>query len=257
MTPEVVAEDAVEDREVEDQAPLREFLDPGAPALLLAFGGYSGGLPMFEFVNVTKAFSAQKVYVRDLLQTWYHAGLPGVHGGVRGVADLLYDVVQRARPQRAVFIGNSMGGYAALAVGWLLAPRLAAQGIETRVIGFAAQTFLSRWLRFRHADPRWWWRMRATRRAADARGRALFDLRQLQHFGPGPARADLFACAHHRLDRAHALRVSNLPNVHVHLRESDGPGHAVIKHMRASGELGELLAEAIGFAAVTEIPKVG
>jgi hypothetical protein len=48
--------------------------------LLIAFGGRLGALvmPPFEFFNLTKKMDINKIYLRDISQTWYHSGLHGI-----------------------------------------------------------------------------------------------------------------------------------------------------------------------------------
>jgi hypothetical protein len=52
--------------------------------LLIAFGGIYGalGIPPFEFYSLTKNIDVNKIYLRDLSQTWYHSGLPGLSDSI-------------------------------------------------------------------------------------------------------------------------------------------------------------------------------
>ena len=46
-----------------------------------------------------------------------------------------------------------------------------------------------------------------------------------------------------RLDALHATRMARFPGVHLHKRNEGG--HNVVKHLRDSGELADILREAI------------
>ena len=251
--------------EAEDSgAPILIHREEGSEAVLFAFGGYKGGLgfPTFEFFNSTKHFPVHRVYVRDPRQTWYHTGLPAaegdgaeplatseVEGGVLGLTERVAEIVRDLGARRVVLLGNSMGGYAALAVGWDLAPMLEAEGVEVRVLSFAPQTFIAKGLRLRNRDPRWSDRMRVIHKHADAAGRARFDLREHFEATPSGVEADVYAAADHRLDALHAGRLEGVPGVRVHLHTIENAGHAVIRHLRDTGELETTLAEALGLEA--------
>ena len=89
---------------------------------MVAFGGMGGtfGMPHFEFSNLTSGFSVNKIYIRDLYRMWYHGGLPGITDHIEGIAHYLARQIQLRDIKKTIMVGNSMGGYAALLLGWML-----------------------------------------------------------------------------------------------------------------------------------------
>jgi hypothetical protein len=111
------------ERDLDDphQSVVTDFRFPTRP-LLIAFGGMAGrlGIPPFEFFNVTRHLDVNRVYLRDLSQTWYHAGLPGVSESIDDTACFLRSKIAESGSKRVVVVGNSAGGYAAILFGVLI-----------------------------------------------------------------------------------------------------------------------------------------
>jgi hypothetical protein len=120
-------------------------LEPDSDTLVVAFGGIAGGLgtPPFEFFRILSRIGVKKAFVRDHHQAWYHRGVKGVGRDIDAVSRHLREL---CAGRRAIFVGNSAGGYAALLFG-------AAIGAE--VHAFSPQTFISHGLRKEHGDRRW------------------------------------------------------------------------------------------------------
>lgn len=222
------------DAQVQDPAaPMAVALVPGSRALLVAFGGIIGalGIPPFEFFNLTKGFALSRVYVRDLDQAWYHAGLRGVSSSAAETAEVLRTLVAESGAERVVLVGNSMGGYAALLFGALL-------GADV-VHAFSPQTFVDRASRSMHGDRRWSAQLEPVHRANPPHLDLLPLLRDrdgdgqmIVHYSPADA-----------LDTIHAERLRGLPRVELR-RHADG-GHNVIKHLRQSGALDAIVRGAL------------
>jgi len=203
--------------------------------LQVAFGGLAQGMgmPPFEFYNLTSSFPTSKVYVRDLGQSWYHGTLPGVGRGIRDLRDYLQGLLDEHQPNRTVFFGNSMGGYAAMLFGHLL-------GIDA-VVAFSPQTFIDWKNRWYHGDHRWW------REVIPARWRTsaeplYFDLRYVLE-PEANSQFDLHVPKLDKLDRLHAERMGHISGVQVVVH--DEIDHGLVRYLRNQEELRSILLEVL------------
>src|SRR5438045_7257566 len=87
--------------------------EPQSNTIVVAFGGISGGVgaPVFEFFRILSRIGVKRVFVRDHYRAWYHRGVEGVGADIPSVASELAKLFEG---HRAILIGNSAGGYAAL-----------------------------------------------------------------------------------------------------------------------------------------------
>ncbi len=220
------------------RAPLSSDMEVESGTLLLAFGGMAGELdiPPFEFFSLTGDMPVKRLFVRDLRRAWYHRGVPRNGLTVPEVAESLGRRLRGHEIERVVVVGTSAGGYAALLFGTML-------GADT-VLSFGPQGTIEpdslaamddhRWDSYVEElvatgdlDPRWADLRRALPevRRADTSCRVYFD----DGFGP---------------DRAHAEWLAGLEG--VSLCPVEGGKHMVARKMRESGELEEVLREALG-----------
>lgn len=217
-----------------DAAPILEEFVPNSRTLYVIFGGLSGGLamPRFEFYRSMRIVNDNKLFVRDFSQSWYQSGLPGIAENVYELAGHLQDRIDALGPERTLFIGNSMGGYAAILFASLLR--------QGTAIAFAPQTFLSPLKRLTHRDFRWRRRVWATyRRCLWKPG--IFDLEPLVASAP-ETDVHIFVSRDCRLDIAHAACLERFANVTVTYFTSGG--HGLVRHLRDSGELSDVLRAA-------------
>ncbi|MEM9952034.1 MAG: hypothetical protein AAF846_10560 [Chloroflexota bacterium] len=212
--------------------------------LLIAFGGISGGLemPVFEFFNITSSLATKRLFVRDLEQAWYQNGLPAIASDVDGVLAYLRQEITEANVKRTVIVGNSAGGYAALLFGHLLE-------VDT-VLSFAPQTFLTRWLKWRHRDTRWREQHRNLWQTNQS-ARKYRNLRPILRHGNGVTHYHVTYCKTHRTDRIHAEHLQGTPQLSLH--GTSVGGHRVIAWLKEQGLLYSLLETAIQGQSVTEI----
>lgn len=218
--------------DVRKPAAVSESLVPGADRLYFFFGGIAGaiGMPPFEFYRAASILDDSKVFLRDPAQAWYQRGLPGIGPDILAVGDYLQQTIARARASRVTFVGNSMGGFAAI-----LFCALLKQG---RAVAFAPQTFVSTRLRQAHGDTRWSAQIDAMHASGNPRDR--YELRpwiEQQHSG---TRADIYVSRRDALDSAHADQLAGLPQVAIH-RFPVG-GHGLVRWLRDQGQLAEILA---------------
>lgn len=218
---------------------------PHSSTVIVAFGGIKGaamGMPPFEFFNVLNGLEATtRIFVRDFRQAWYNLGVQGVSDDVPETVEHLRTILSEHDAGRVIFTGCSAGGYAALLFGSLL-------GVD-EIHAFSPQTFLSRRLRLWYRDPRWRRPLHEMRR--DAGSRALYlDLREML---AATARGHEHPIVHvyygskDRHDAIHARRLRKVPNTTLH----EFPrGHRLVRHLRDSGELREILSKAISRGSV-------
>lgn len=207
----------------------------GAPSTLVAFGGIKGGLgiPPFEFFRVTQGLEARRIFARDLRQTWYLSGIEGLGSRVDETAHALGAVVGDGSA-RVVTSGNSAGGFGAILYGTLI-------GADV-IHAFSPQTVLTRSTRAAWLDLRWLRQMH-TVRGLDGVPTEQLDLRAFLVGRDRVPQIHLHYCDAHRLDRLHAERLREVPNVHLHPHPEGG--HRLVTVLRDAGTLRSILEEAL------------
>ncbi len=220
-------------------SPVQEEMQSDSRTLLIAFGGLRGRIdvPQFEFLGLTGDFPIKRLYVRDLYQAWYQRGAPRT--GARNLEDLaraLGETIGAYDVDRIVTIGNSAGGYAALAFGTLL-------GADT-VLAFAPQTVIDPVAMEAMDDRRWVDKLSAL---AD---RGVLDPAWTDLAVALPAarrrgtRYQIYFDDSHRVDRLHAEHLRDVEGVRLY-RFGKG-GHYLVNRMRASGALERVVRDAVG-----------
>jgi pimeloyl-ACP methyl ester carboxylesterase len=225
-------------------APLAVDMQGSSSTLLIAFGGMKGelGMPPFEFLGVTEAFSVKRIFIRDLHQAWYHRGIPGLGENVHDAADSLAQLIASHDVEKLVLAGSSAGGYAALAFGSLL-------GADT-VLGFAPQTVIDPDALAEMDDHRWDGEVERLI-ASGAMDRRLMDLRvvlpearradtryEIYFAEPGPGERPVA-----RADMRHAERLRGLAGVRLY-RFGKGE-HRIARTLRDTGALDLVLGRAL------------
>ena len=218
---------------------IAEDFSSDSRVLLVAFGGFAGGMgiPPFEFFRIASELQARRVFVRDLHQAAYHRSLPKMPGGIDGIVGYLEQVVAEHGIGRTVIAGNSLGGYAALLVGGLIG--------AAKVVAFSPYTFIGPIARLLNGDARV---ARVAFRAALSRSasRQYFDLAKVYAARENLPECEIYYCdqgVQGRLDALHATRMDRFPGVRLHVRNEGG--HDLVKHLRDSGELADILRAAM------------
>jgi hypothetical protein len=202
---------------------------PGEP-LMIAFGGFAGrmsAIPPFEFFNLTHRMRVNKVYLRDLDQSWYHAGLRGKTRDIGDTAEYLKSLIGECGTKRLVMFGSSMGGYAALLFGALLDAHA--------THAFAPHTLLSDTKGVRHREE--------LRGVQEAFPGDYFDLKKVLGSAVCSGDFHLYHDSTDRRDTRQANHLKELPNVYLH--PFKGGGHNLIKYLKAAGELEKLVSSAL------------
>lgn len=207
---------------------------PDDEVVLVAFGGLymRVGINDYEFYDVTSDLPAGLIFLRDRSRRIYHHGLPELGRTfpqmAKGLRRLIGD-------RRWIAVGNSGGGFAALLFGSLAG--------ADEVHSFATVSFLDRRQRREHGDDRYGEDIDAIN-SSWRRQRRFLDVRPWVAKAAGATAVNLYYSDGYDMDVLHAERLADLPGVALHPRP--GKGHAVIRDMAISGELKQVLRDAIG-----------
>lgn len=216
-----------------------EDLSAPSQVLAIAFGGMMmrlDGLPPFEFFRVLDSVTpAKKLFLRDQSQAYYHHGIPGLGDDIAEVATGIHKIAERTGALKLVMLGNSGGGYAALLFGRLLG--------ADEVHAFAPTTFILPELRDRYDDHRFENRWAALMESG--RYQAQYgDLRRFfEDTPPRDTRFVIHYCSTYELDVVHAEWLANDPE--VELRPYETGDHGLVRRLRETGELTDLLSTAL------------
>ena len=193
------------------------------------------GMPPFEFFRLVSDLPVKKLFLRDMHHVCYHSGLQGISDDVLGTVTWLQSELARGDIRRSVFVGNSMGGYAAILFGWLT-------GVD-EVHAFAPITFVGP-IRYLRLD---WRRNYIFRRMYRAHGFRVptYDLKRVLRGTPSPTRVHVHYSAGSFLDRSHAGRLRGCDGVVLH-RYENRSGHELIRQLRDEGTLRTILDESLG-----------
>ena len=204
------------------------------PNLLVSFGGIRQGLgvPTFEFFNSLSGINCDKVFIRDFNQAWYQLGVDDQINSWYELKNILEKLIKENKYKNVLFLGNSMGGYAAMMFGTMLN--------INQVVAFAPQTFINNNKRLLYFDFRWKKQLKNIHKSSK---KSNFVLNLKTHFKKieYSTSIDIYFSDAHRLDKIHANYLSKTKNVVLHpLREG---GHAVVKKLRDNGDLIKIIKE--------------
>ncbi len=201
-------------------------LEPDSRRMIVAFAALPGPnlVRHFAFLTTLAEQHVKVAFLRDHHAAWYHRGVAGVGDSVDEVADFLRVFSRNA--EEVVMIGGSSGAYAAALFGSLI-------GCETHA--FSPQTFIDPELRAVHDDARF---------PREVEGLAPYMDMRYADLRPTVARSEaplhVYYATRHRLDRLHAERLGDLPNVTLH--GFDWDSHLLLRELRDRGWLEPFLA---------------
>ena len=180
--------------------------------LIVAF---TGGLrrkdaAKFAFRDLCARLNYSRILLRDPYRFCYMKGIGPTPGDFQSVLDLLRREIDRLSPERTVFLGESIGGHAAVLTGHLLR--------ADSVHAFAPFTY---WNLPNILASRDWTTLRRRWRAIAAvylhawGNRHLFDLRRPLSQPNGITRYYLHVCRVRRREFRYANHLLGVPGVHV------------------------------------------
>jgi hypothetical protein len=201
--------------------------------VMIAFGGMHMrvGMSDYEFFDVTSDLPAGTIFVRDRSRRIYQGGLADLGLTFPEMASSLRELTGS---RRLVAIGNSGGAFAALVFGSIMG--------ATEVHAFSAITFLDRARRKLHRDDRFPKEINRVNRGPHVQKRFL-DARPWMRRRTAPTAFHLYYAKDYRLDRLHAERVRRVKGVTLH--PHPGQGHNTIRDLAISGELKQILRDAV------------
>ena len=199
---------------MQNNSSVEKLLVAGSQKLYVIFGGIAAGLnmPPFEFYNAAQIINENKLFVRDFHQCWYHKGLDGISHNIDSTAIYLQKEIKAIDPKKLCFIGNSMGGYAAMLFSALIG--------YGNAIAFAPQTFLSPRLRIKNRDHRWAKQIFNTYYSSRFNSK-YWDLKSLLMDQKKDQTFSIYVSSTYRLDQIHAEHLENIPGVNVFKIDSD------------------------------------
>ena len=183
-------------------------------------------MPPFEFYHSAKIISENKIFIRDVYQCWYHNGLPGISFDIFSTTTFIDEEIQKFHPKNVFFVGNSMGGYAAI-----LYASLTGYG---EAIAFATQTFINPYLLLKIGDFRWKKQIFNTYLYSLFKRKA-WDLKPILTKSNNRPKISIFVAKDNRLDYIHAEHIKDFPNVIIYPLQSSR--HDVVKTLRDEGKL--------------------
>jgi len=200
--------------------------------LLVSFGGIRQGLgiPVFEFFNSLVTMDCDKIFFRDYEQAWYHKGVDSEIDSIDKILIFLKKIIKEEEYKKVCFLGNSMGGFAAILFGSIL-------NVD-KIIAFAPQIFIDKKNRFFKADSRWKEQI-VNLYNSPGISSEYFDLKKVIKNSNLKVDIDIYYSSKHNLDRKHAERLKNINNITLH--PINNGGHSVVKELRDSGDLKKLL----------------
>lgn len=201
-------------------------------SLLVIFGGIKQGigLPIFEFRNVLKNVVCDKVFVRDFNQAWYHKGIDSSINNLSVLESCLSDIITSHSYKRVVFLGNSMGGYAAILLGTLLN--------VNKVIAFSPQSFIDKINRYYYKDKRWASQLKKVY-LNNKDQRKYYDLKRVLKKSKAKVLIDIFYSVNHNLDKIHSERLRK--NKNVRLNPFEANNHNLVRELRDNQLLIEII----------------
>jgi len=208
----------------------------GSDTLIVFFAGLGGNSPhtKFQFVDSAKAQidDVNRLFVRDVEKCWYQRGAPPSSHSLSDMCTGIKHYIAETGASKVVFVGSSMGGFAAILCSSLL-------GIGS-AIAFSPQTFVGPMTRLAYFDFRWQKQITKTWMRSVGRERCWDLLPVLRRQTP-PVGITVYFAASHRLDRAHALRLAEVPN--VNLVGIEGQDHNIVRAVRDTGRLRGVLEQ--------------
>lgn len=227
---------------IDQSVPITIDFDPKQNVILLIFGGLAQkiGMPFFEFNNITSGLSrANKIFLRDEYRLWYHLGLPDVGKDIDAVASFLQQYTTHPSTQKIIAIGNSGGGYAALLFGTILE--------ADEIHAFSPKTFINPIKRIINNDIPPKTGSKHLLKLFLHGQRKYFDLRKVfLSSTPHKGNFHIYYAENNKKDTLHATHMKSIPGIHLHPFHYNQ--HSLIRFLKQSGRLSEIIEHAILFS---------
>ena len=188
-------------------------------------------MPRFEFYNSARILNENTIFIRDLYQCYYQAGLAGISNDINSTVDYLKQEIKQIDHEKLYFVGNCAGGFAAILFSTLL------DCGET--ITFAPLTFIDPINRIKYRD------FRNSRKKIKTYLRSflkrkVYDLKPLLSTSSSKNRnIEIFVGSGYRADYIHSTRLAGIQGVTIHAIKTNI--HGVVKVLRDQGKLAQIL----------------
>jgi hypothetical protein len=218
----------------DNQTAITEEFVAGSRKIFLFFGGigHAIGMTPYEFYQSARILQHNKIFIRDFGQAWYQRGVCADGGDPYCLGEYLEQKIRESGASEIHFVGNSMGGFAALLFCAMLR--------RGSVIAFSPQTFTSKEKRSLHNDTRW--PSEINRLHSSGKDTDIYDLKPWIARMYPEMKARIFVSTSDELDEIHANELADFPHVEIH-RYSYG-GHGIVKTLRDNGSLAKIFLDA-------------
>lgn len=208
----------------------------GSKKLLVSFGGIKSGIgmPIYEFYKSLEDLKCDKIFIKDVNQAWYHKGVNSEIDDVYKLRSFLKSYISINSYSRIVFVGNSMGGYAAILFGSMLN--------VNHVLAFSPQTFIDKLNRFRFQDKRWSNELSYVY-PKNSHQKKYYNLSSFLKKNKFATIFDIHYSEICKLDSIHAQRLKNINNINLYSYNIGD--HNLIKIIRDEGNLFGIIYNAI------------
>ncbi len=219
-------------QDISQLPPISENIIPGSEKLFLFFGGLVGSIGMFpfEFYRSAQILDHSKIFFRDISQAWYQRGLPGIGGNAHVIGDYLQAKIEESGASEIRFVGNSMGGYAALMFCAMIG--------RGKAITFVPQTFICPKKRLLLGDERYQDKVQALHQNLTATD--IVDLKRWIAERNPAMEAQVHVSDEDPVDMLHANELEGFGNIEIY-RYQQGGGHDLVQWLRDEGELARIL----------------
>lgn len=201
--------------------------------LYIFFGGIRGGLdiPKFEFYNSSKIIDENKIFFRDLDQCWYQNGILEIGETIYSISKYIQCKIKEINPKKIFFVGNSMGGYAAILFSCLIG--------QGEVIAFAPQTFIDPIIRHKYKDFRWKSEIYIMHKKTNLK-KTILDLKPILLKLRKNLKISIFVSITNKLDYIHASYIKDISGITIY--EFEESGHGIVKFLRDVGKLQSIMS---------------
>jgi hypothetical protein len=195
-------------------------IHPGSKKLYIIFAGIGGGvnIPVFEFVKSAGLFNENIIFIKDISKSWYLNGINSSINDVSKLTKFLLNEVNKIEPKDIIFVGNSMGGFAAILFHAMMQ--------IGRCIVFSPQTFILEKLRCEYNDKRWPLLINPLNKIG-LYNQELLNITALPSTLNSPLNVTIHVCSNHRLDFIHAKLFEKLNKAFIF--EYRFGGHLLVK----------------------------
>ncbi len=209
---------------------------PNSDVAIVSFGGLRHNLrnpARFVFLETLYPNEVNIVFIKDVEQTWYHTGINGLGNSVAESVDNLSVLLLEMGVSKVIFIGTSMGAYAAILFGVLM-------NVDV-VLSFSPQTFLSANSLKHHGEYRW--REQLEKLHSLTLQKHYYDLAETLKDIKYETEIEIYYGSRNELDSRHALQLESGKNVTLHAIDSES--HHIAKEFVNSGEIRFVVGESL------------